>query len=49
MVLDPTRGSGEEKPGTECADRQRQADNVGQHDAGQHGVGNGIAHQRPAF
>ena len=30
------------------ADRERQPDEVGQHDAGQHGVGDGVAEQRPA-
>ena len=35
--------------GEEGADRQRDADHERHHDAGQHRVRDGVAHQRPAF
>ena len=35
--------------GGEGADRERQADDIGEHDAGQHGMGDRVAHQRPAL
>ena len=38
-----------EHAGGECADGERNAGDVGEHDARQHGVADGVAHQRPAL
>jgi hypothetical protein len=41
--------NGTDHAGDECPDQERDADQIGEHDAGQHGMSQRIAHQRPAF